>query len=217
MWQRAPFRCPTALPPERVPAGGRDGVTGESIEREIIRMRTLMFAIIIVGISLSNHTHQISPYSGQETREIKALSQREIDGYLTGKGMGYAKAAELNHYPGPKHVLDLSEELNLTSEQVSKTKELFDTMKKEAITLGKKLVEKEKELDQLFANKTIDDKILKSILTEIGMLQAKLRYVHLRAHLQQKDILTPHQIQLYDRLRGYRSGSVHHLHHHGEE
>jgi hypothetical protein len=43
-----------------------------------------------------------SPYSGQETREIKALSRDEISGYLSGDGMGFAKAAELNHYPGPK-------------------------------------------------------------------------------------------------------------------
>lgn len=47
------------------------------------------------------------PYAGQETREIKALSPDEVAAHLEGRGMGFAKAAELNHYPGPKHVLDL--------------------------------------------------------------------------------------------------------------
>jgi len=35
----------------------------------------------------------------QETREIKALSTEEVDGYLKGEGMGLAKAAELNGFP----------------------------------------------------------------------------------------------------------------------
>jgi hypothetical protein len=55
-----------------------------------------------------------SPYAGQELRDVKALSNADIEAYLAGKGMGYAKAAELNSYPGPKHVLELSKELDLT-------------------------------------------------------------------------------------------------------
>ncbi len=39
-----------------------------------------------------------SPYAGQESREIKALSPEEISSLLSGKGMGFAKAAELNGF-----------------------------------------------------------------------------------------------------------------------
>ena len=176
-------------------------------------MKTLIFTVLIIGIALSVSADQTSPYAGQETRVIKALSQSEIDGYLSGEGMGYALAAELNHYPGPRHVLDLSEQLALTSEQSAKTKKLFESMNKEAVSLGGELINREKELDRLFANVAIDNKRLESILTEIGMLQAKLRYVHLSAHLEQKDILTPHQIMLYDQLRGYQSGQAHQSEH----
>ena len=172
-------------------------------------MRILIFAVLIIGVALSASANQKSPYAGQEIRGIKALSQKEIDGYLGGKGMGYAKAAELNHYPGPRHVLDLSEQLALTSEQKSKTKKLFESMKKEAVSLGRELIDREKELDRLFAKEAIDNNQLESNLTEIGTLQAKLRYVHLSAHLEQKNILTSHQIKLYDQLRGYRSGHAH--------
>jgi hypothetical protein len=35
---------------------------------------------------------------------------------LKGDGMGFAKAAELNGYPGPAHVLSVAKELNLTDE-----------------------------------------------------------------------------------------------------
>jgi hypothetical protein len=67
-----------------------------------------------------------TPYAGQEQQEIKALSAEEIEGYLSGSGMGLAKAAELNHFPGPRHVLDLVEPLQLSAEQRQKTQILFE-------------------------------------------------------------------------------------------
>ena len=70
----------------------------------------------------------VSPYRGQETREIKALSAQEVSDLLAGKGMGFAKAAELNGYPGPKHVLELAGPLALTPEQVEGTRAIFNDM-----------------------------------------------------------------------------------------
>jgi hypothetical protein len=49
-----------------------------------------------------------TPHAGQQTRTIKALSDDEIAALCNGKGMGMAKAAELNGYPGPIHVLALA-------------------------------------------------------------------------------------------------------------
>ena len=60
-----------------------------------------------------------SDYSGQQSREIKSLSSQEVQGYLAGQGMGFSKAAELNHYPGPKHVLELQTKLNLSKAMAS--------------------------------------------------------------------------------------------------
>jgi hypothetical protein len=48
-----------------------------------------------------------TPYAGQQHRIIKALSEEEIAALLKGEGLGMAKAAELNGYPGPLHVLTL--------------------------------------------------------------------------------------------------------------
>ena len=36
---------------------------------------------------------------------IRGLSEQEIDDLTNGRGMGLARAAELNGYPGPLHVL----------------------------------------------------------------------------------------------------------------
>jgi Spy/CpxP family protein refolding chaperone len=147
-----------------------------------------------------------SPYLGQDRREIKALSQQDVEGYLSGKGLGYAKAAELNHYPGPRHVLDLAKELALTDEQTSRSQAIFNDMQADAAAQGKALVEKEQELDRRFADGSIDAELLKTLLSDIGKLQTQIRYIHLRAHLEQKALLTKHQIHLYDQLRGYEAG-----------
>ena len=45
------------------------------------------------------------PYAGQQARTIKALSDDDLAALRKGEGMGMAKAAELNGYPGPAHVL----------------------------------------------------------------------------------------------------------------
>lgn len=150
------------------------------------------------------------PYAGQEQRAIKALSAGEIQDTLAGKGMGYAKAAELNHYPGPAHVLELAAKLGLGAEQERRTRAIFAAMRKDAIRHGRALVDKERELDRRFAAGTIDADALRALLSQIGTLQAELRRIHLQAHLDQRALLTPEQISRYDALRGYRAGGAGH-------
>src|SRR5262245_58316557 len=72
-----------------------------------------------------------APYAGQQNREIKALSPEEIRDLAEGRGMGLAKAAELNGYPGPSHVLELAAPLRLTAEQRAATQALFQRMQGE--------------------------------------------------------------------------------------
>lgn len=150
-----------------------------------------------------------SPYAGQQGREIKALSPEDVQGYLSGQGMGLAKAAELNGYPGPAHVLALASELQLTPEQRRQTEQLFTDMQARTRTLGRTLIEEEHELDQQFASKTISDESLATLTKNIGELQARIRQAHLEAHLAQLAILTPSQSMKYNELRGYTSGTQH--------
>ena len=148
-----------------------------------------------------------SPYAGQEARDIKSLSPDDVDAYLSGKGMGLAKAAELNGYAGPAHVLELASQLALTPEQRAKTEALFATMASKATLLGQALVAEERKLDRLFATKAMTPELLSSSLAEIGSLQAKVRGAHLEAHLAQVEILTPEQNDRYAQLRGYSAGT----------
>ena len=56
---------------------------------------------------------QQSDYAGEQGRQIKALSAEAVSQYLSGAGMGYAKSAELNHFPGPLHALELGHRVRL--------------------------------------------------------------------------------------------------------
>lgn len=147
--------------------------------------------------------------------KITALSPEEVQGYLAGHGMGLAKAAELNHYPGPKHVLELADQLQLSSEQLNQTQNLFDQMLSDVVRLGSSYIAKEKTLDSLFANTQIDERQLRSLVSEIERIRGELRFVHLKAHLRMKAILSEKQIAKYDQLRGYSNlQSEKHRHHH---
>ena len=165
-----------------------------------ISVRFLFFLLAPLPVFAQDHT---SPYAGQQTRDIKALSPDEIQGYLTGQGMGLAKAAELNGYPGPLHVLELAAELKFSEEQKQQTEEIRQVMLLEAKRLGPLIVENEKELDTLFANVNITEVKLRTLVEEISRLQGELRTAHLQAHLDLRSILTPEQIKRYTELRGY--------------
>jgi Spy/CpxP family protein refolding chaperone len=148
----------------------------------------------------------VSPYAGLETRDIKALGPDEIAAYENGDGMRYALAAELNRYPGPKHVLELANELDLSPEQRVRTEEIFQTMRESARDLGVRIIAAERELDADFAGGTIDADQLQHQTAVIAALQGELRAAHLAAHLVTRAILTPAQIDRYDELRGYAGG-----------
>src|ERR1700682_2240144 len=99
-------------------------------------------------VSAADAQHQ--PYAGQEGREIKALSGERVKQYLEGAGMEYAKAAELNRYPGPLHALELADKIGLTAEQIAATRALMVSHKAEAREIGKRLINAERDLDALF-------------------------------------------------------------------
>ena len=177
-----------------------------------IQMKHFSLIVFAVAITMSVATAE-SPYAGQEHRSIKSLSPQDIAALKNGEGMGFAKLAELNHFPGPKHVLGLAQQLSLTPKQLAESRLLFDGMRTKAIAIGHELLEAEAELDHAFANNAISAEMLESALLEIGEIRARLRFVHLEAHLRQKLLLTDAQITSYDQSRGYgQNGSDHSEH-----
>lgn len=167
-------------------------------------------AISLFGLAISVWAGPIfaqptSPYAGQETREVKALSPKEIDDLVQGRGMGLARPAELNRYPGPLHVLELAHELQLTAEQRNGVEASKARMSARAKALGAEILHLERELDTAFARRRIDSARLNELTARIGARQGALRAIHLEAHIETAELLLPEQISTYDALRGYGS------------
>ena len=157
--------------------------------------------LVMTALAVAQHDH--SPYAGEEKRAIKALSAEEMQALLSGQGMGLAKAAELNRYPGPRHVLDLGTPLQLSETQRAETQQIYDRMYREAVRFGALLIDKERELDQLFATEAVDSQTLQHLTKQIAQLQGDLRLAHLQAHVEMKRVLSREQIDTYGALRGY--------------
>ena len=173
----------------------------------MIKSLVLFFSI---SFAMAPLHAQESPYSGWEGREIKALSDNQVRGYLSGKGMGLALPAELNGYPGPKHVLELESRLELSVEQREAVERVFRQMHESAVALGRKIVEAEAGLDTGFASGSISPESLAKQTREIGLLKGELRAAHLKAHLETRAVLTEEQVARYIELRGYKKGGRHH-------
>src|SRR5215831_6612201 len=115
--------------------------------------RIFLTALIVCTLAapVSAAETAANPYSGQEARTLKALSDDDIAALRKGEGMGMAKAAELNGYPGPVHVLTLAAQLGLSESQRREVSVIFERMSAAAKPLGAALIAREQVLDQLFA------------------------------------------------------------------
>jgi hypothetical protein len=176
-----------------------------------MKLPTLAVAVLLSGAALAQ-----SPYAGMQNRSIKALSEQQVADLRAGRGMGLALPAELNGYPGPSHLLELADKLNLSATQRDRIRQLFDSMKAEAVPVGERLIEQETRLDQQFANRSVTSDGLKAATSEIAFTQAELRNTHLKYHLETVQILSAQQMQQYAMLRGYGGdgSDAQHQHHH---
>lgn len=174
-------------------------------------MRILLLAAV-VGAGASSvmpAAAQQSPYIDRPASSIKALTPDEVAGYLAGSGMGFALAAELNGYPGPRHVLDLADSLGIDTQRRAAIQTIFDDMNAEARRLGSAIVAAEAGLDSAFAQGRITEEALGDRVSQIALLQGRLRTTHLAAHLAVARLLTSEERQAYRRLRGYVDGEAH--------
>ena len=177
-------------------------------------MKTLALAILLLAPATAALAQHMQPYAGQDNRAIKALSEQEAADLLAGRGMGLAKAAELNSYPGPLHALELRDALGLDATQVAALEDQKSRMAEAAKDLGRRLVSAERELDRLFAERRIDVATLQARAEEIGRMQGQLRAVHLATHLETRAVLSEAQVRRYDELRGYAGSAPAQQHRH---
>ena len=158
-------------------------------------VQLLLMAALLTPPASPQHVHPQPPTA--DAAATSALSAEAVAQLLNGDGMGLARPAEMNGYPGPKHLLERATELALNTEQQKQLAAVRQQVLDRARPLGQSIVNAERALDGAFKAGTLTEGELQTQVQAIGALQAELRAVHLQAHLLAKPILTPEQVRKY--------------------
>jgi Spy/CpxP family protein refolding chaperone len=183
--------------------------TRRSALKVLLSLAAVLATAIPTGVIATPQCHggapagRPSPYAEVESSAISSLSANDVAALLGGEGWGLAKPAELNGYPGPRHVLELADALQLTSEQRASVQAAYERMKARAQGLGANYVAAEHALDEIFRSGADDTGALSERVARAERLRAELRLTHLNAHLEVRRLLSPAQRQSYMALRGY--------------
>lgn len=182
--------------------------------RRILVSLTLAAAAFGVAAQHAGQHESAGGYAGMQKREIKALSAEQTADLLQGRGMGASLPAELNGVPGPLHVLELAQRLELTPQQQASLEGITARMKASAQQLGRQVIAAEAELDAAFKSNVADERTIAESTARIASLQGQLRAVHLLAHLETRRLLSGDQVTAYNAARGYEADAGAHKHRH---
>ncbi|HET6399408.1 MAG TPA: hypothetical protein VFH47_07640 [Candidatus Thermoplasmatota archaeon] len=155
------------------------------------------------------HDGHTSPYAAWRGNELRAIPPEDVQALQEGSGMGYALAAELNGYVGPRHVLELAAELGLDAQQREQTEALYARMNAQARAAGEEVLQAYVALEELFRRGEPSPEAVEAASREVGLAEGRLRAIHLNAHLEADAILTDPQVQRYQELRGYGGSNGH--------
>ena len=166
-------------------------------------MRPLSVAVTalvaLTAAAWAQHDHGGAGASGHQAAQA---CQAEFEQVVSeGRGFGLAFAADQHGYPGPLHVLELKDRLQLTPAQETRMRALFEAMLAEARPRAARLAAAEARLRRLFADGGADEAAVRAAVADTEAARAELRLAHLRAHVQTRDVLTETQRRLYHHLR----------------
>ncbi len=139
----------------------------------------VLVTALVAGCGSGPATEGSRPYAGLEGRPIKAMAPERIEELLAGRGAGYALAAELNRYPGPRHVLELRAALELRPDQEQQVRAVFAAMEQEAQRHGRELVALETEVDRAFGSGAVTPAELARLTAEIAAVEGVAAHAHL--------------------------------------
>lgn len=174
---------------------------------------TLALAGAVLGTTLaglalaqSGHGHRSGAHGhgsddAQAHHRVEAYL-REFDQVVAdGRGFGLAFAADQNGYPGPLHVLELKDQLQLTPQQEARMQALFAAMLAAARARAARLADTEARLRGIFTGGTADAATVRAAVADAERARAEVRLVHLLTHLETRDLLSEAQRRTYHQLR----------------
>jgi hypothetical protein len=182
-----------------------------------MQLLTTIAILFLLAVPALAQDQLISPHKDQAGMGLRGLNEKEIAELKAGSGMALARAAELNNYPGPRHVLDAiaAGKLAASDEQRERIAQLFTGMNRDAVRVGSQILHEEQSLETGFRTATMTESDLHARVARIADLRGELREIHLAAHVTTRALLSADQIARYNELRGYTgSGIKNHDHQH---
>src|SRR6056297_3250962 len=168
----------------------RRGCQMREKEKHLRSLLMFRFAFALCAMAfpmdLFAQTHGLSPYAGLESREIKSLSEVDLEDLRLGRGWGLALAAELNGVPGPAHLL----ELDLDAGQVAAIEDIFAAMQAEAQEAGERFIAAEAAIESAFRDGGMTPDALRALIDTSAAARAELRFIHLSRHVETPPLLT---------------------------
>lgn len=144
--------------------------------------------------------HRTAPALATDEAAHHACLEQERLAIERGEGFGMAMVADHNGYPGPRHVLRWQSELQLSSRQQAAIQTIHERMNREAVAQGQEVLRAEEKLGEMFAQNRSEQE-LRAQSARIDSLHAALRWIHLRAHIAARKLLTAEQLTAYQQLR----------------
>ncbi len=137
---------------------------------------------------------------------LGGMTDAEKEAIRAGQGLGAGRLAMQAGYPGPRHILEMGDELELTAAQKERIGTIFGEAKASFAKMGAELVEKEEALEAMFAAGDVDVGDMTKLAAEIGELTGELRAGHLAAHVRTREALTAAQLEKLAAMRGEHGG-----------
>ena len=139
--------------------------------------------------------------------EFISISDADAAAIRAGEEFGdIAELAAAAGLPSPHRVLALADQLELAEDQRRQVAFAVADVEKEAKELGGAYLAAERALEDMFASGRARAGKVKQLTETIAELRGKLRFVHLRARLSMRPVLTAEQREAYARLTGAADG-----------
>src|SRR5687767_11924727 len=151
----------------------------------IRRMPLLLVVLAVLGVvgagsltaAQEDHGHDetpvATPYADRydPSASLRSLTAEEIAQIERGEGAGFALPAELNGVPGPRHALDLADDLGLSAEQATRVQAIYDQMQAVVIPAGRRYLDALRALEEEFRTGTLTEAELPERVAEVYRLE----------------------------------------------
>jgi Spy/CpxP family protein refolding chaperone len=149
------------------------------------------------------------PPRHKDTKRRLRLWRRPAIGLLVllGSSASAQGASEFADYPVPVHILQWSDTLGLSEEQIKQIEAISDARNATAQALGIRIIAREEQLQELLLAGDAPVERTDSLTAALVRLRGEMRSLSRTANMHANEILTMPQRALYGALRNRNRGS----------